>query len=263
MEDSVNAIAVGAPFRVGGSSTIRLWPIVWYEDSAAIYTPEYHVHDNSVWSVGYTRAYKPQCVDRGEAIVALDDQWHQFTHMGVAVPSREERDQALDQAKVLSGPGVGLSCNAVFSEGSKGGRAPWQATPRWLVDTGCGVDLVGKSGIRMRVDKFLHPCQDHISFQTANGRTMAYHKMKGHIPEFDMRVDPYVVEDSPALMSVGVRCMKLGMDLDLKVGQSVSHGQYHHTGRGTRMLKHCTLEHSHFSDRPITSRIQMYSMSRV
>ena len=43
------------------------------------------------------------------------------------------------------------------------------------------------------MDKFLRPCRDHVSFQTANGRTMASHEMDGYIPEFGMRVDPYVV----------------------------------------------------------------------
>ena len=48
MEDVADAIAKDVPFRFGGPSTVRQWPIVWHSDSASIYTPEYQGSDNSI-----------------------------------------------------------------------------------------------------------------------------------------------------------------------------------------------------------------------
>ena len=80
---------------------------------------------------------------------------------------------------------------------------------KWLMDTGCGHDLIGKSkaaslGVDIVQDK------DKIVFQTANGTTSTADSIKYYVNELKETVQPFVLDETPTVLSIGRRCMKMG-----------------------------------------------------
>ena len=87
-----------------------------------------------------------------------------------------------------------------------------QKVDRWLVDTGCGYDLVSKehtAATRRWVRKAVHP----RTFQTANGVTTTDKVARMTVDEFGEEVAPYILDSTPPVLSVGYRCMNLGYSL--------------------------------------------------
>ena len=79
----------------------------------------------------------------------------------------------------------------------------------WLMDTGCGQDLVSqKTSSTMSVTS----AEEHekIDFQTANGRTHSDQVAVTVIPELNESIRANVLADTPSVISIGRRCMKMG-----------------------------------------------------
>jgi hypothetical protein len=79
----------------------------------------------------------------------------------------------------------------------------------WLVDTGCGSDLIEKCEIR-NLKPFVARAAKSITFHTANGPTTATEIVRLFVEEFGEEIKPYILDSTPAVVSVGLRCMKLG-----------------------------------------------------
>ena len=80
---------------------------------------------------------------------------------------------------------------------------------QWIMDTGCGSDLISKAKVEdhnLRRSKAKNP----IQFQTANGNTKGLDIVTMNIVEFDESVEPYVLPDTPSVLSIGRRCMQEG-----------------------------------------------------
>ena len=80
---------------------------------------------------------------------------------------------------------------------------------RWLVDTGCGYDLVSQehaASMKRWVRKAVRP----RSFQTATGITTTDKVARMTVGEFVEEVAPDILGSTPAVLSVGYRCMNLG-----------------------------------------------------
>ena len=80
---------------------------------------------------------------------------------------------------------------------------------QWIMDTGCGSDLISKAKVEdhnLRGSKAKNP----IQFQTANGNTKGLDVVTMNIVEFDESVEPYVLPDTPSVLSIGRRCMQEG-----------------------------------------------------
>ena len=77
----------------------------------------------------------------------------------------------------------------------------------WLVDTGCGHDLVSKADV-YAVKRFLKAAPEVITFQTANGPSVADHVCPLRFDELDEDIEPYVLKDTPSVLSIGFRCME-------------------------------------------------------
>ena len=72
------------------------------------------------------------------------------------------------------------------------------------MDTGCGHDLIGRAKAKsLGVD-------DEIVFQTANGPTSTSDVAEIVVDELDETVKPHVLDETPAVLSIGRRCMKVG-----------------------------------------------------
>ena len=83
---------------------------------------------------------------------------------------------------------------------------------KWLMDTGCGHDLIGKSkaaslGVDTVQDK------DEIVFQTANGTTSTSIPIKYYVNELKETVQPFVLDETPTVLPIGRRSVKMGYSL--------------------------------------------------
>ena len=77
------------------------------------------------------------------------------------------------------------------------------------MDTGCGHDLISKN----RANKLglnIEETDNPMSFFTANAVTSTNDVAKIHFDEFGITHSPYVLEESPSVLSVGKKCMEEG-----------------------------------------------------
>eukprot|EP00972_Heterocapsa_arctica_P023941 3526667-Heterocapsa_arctica.AAC.1 len=70
----------------------------------------------------------------------------------------------------------------------------------WLIDTGCAHDLVSLADVARSGDR-LSPLTQHVNFQTANGGTVSIHNAPMRIAELSEHINPYVLKESPAVLS--------------------------------------------------------------
>ena len=80
---------------------------------------------------------------------------------------------------------------------------------KWLMDTGCGHNLVGlkvasKLGLNPRMSS------EAMTFMTANGITATDQKVDLVIDEMQDTILPFVMEESPSVLSIGKRCAEDG-----------------------------------------------------
>ncbi len=79
----------------------------------------------------------------------------------------------------------------------------------WLVDAGCGHDLIGKNEVASS-GGVCRPTKESLTFNTANGKTVAQEQASYQSTELNEEIDAYVLESTPAVISVGKRCMDMG-----------------------------------------------------
>ena len=73
----------------------------------------------------------------------------------------------------------------------------------WLIDTGCGHDLVGSQEIR-QVKNLVRTAGKALILHTANGPTPAIECIDLWVRELGEHIEPYVLEDTPAVISIGI-----------------------------------------------------------
>eukprot|EP00969_Alexandrium_andersonii_P032839 1433633-Alexandrium_andersonii.AAC.1 len=79
----------------------------------------------------------------------------------------------------------------------------------WLIETGCGRDLVAKAHAMM-LKKWIRKAERPIAFATANGKAEADQILDVFVKEFGQSIKPCILDSTPDVISVGVRCMKHG-----------------------------------------------------
>ena len=79
----------------------------------------------------------------------------------------------------------------------------------WLVDTGCGYDLVSKRETGL-IKRFVSKAKVPITFHTANGPTRTDNVANIHVRELDENITPYVLENTPPVLTAGYRCTEMG-----------------------------------------------------
>ena len=80
----------------------------------------------------------------------------------------------------------------------------------WLVDLGSGSDLVSKGMPRDVNAENCRPAEHPLSLITANGSTEANEVADVKLPALPDAVQPYVLDQTPAVLSVGTRCVEQG-----------------------------------------------------
>ena len=111
------------------------------------------------------------------------------------------------------------------------GSVPTASVKYWLADTGCGYDLVAKKHVAKFTDK-TKQSDNPIMFNTANGNTYATTDILLRVEELDEDVEPYVLDSTPAVLSVGRRCVDFGYAFHWPPG---SHKPYFVTPKGKRI----------------------------
>lgn len=81
------------------------------------------------------------------------------------------------------------------------------------MDTGRGYDLISQRKAK-ELNLDTHEGDDRMVFMVANGITETKEVAKCSIDSFNGEAKPFVLEQSPAVFSVGMRCMKLGYTFD-------------------------------------------------
>ena len=79
----------------------------------------------------------------------------------------------------------------------------------WIADTGSAQDLVCS---KMIPDDVVYHFPEPLELITANGSQSADQQASVHIDCIDKEVHPYVLPDTPAVISVGMRCIQDGWD---------------------------------------------------
>ena len=67
----------------------------------------------------------------------------------------------------------------------------------WLVDTGCGYDIVSKREVAL-TKRFVNKAKLTITFHTANGPTVTENMAYIYVKELDENITPYILKQHPA-----------------------------------------------------------------
>jgi hypothetical protein len=84
---------------------------------------------------------------------------------------------------------------------------PELAKGLWLMDTGCARDLIGKK-MAEGYEKAQLPRP--FTFTTANGSVKSYQSIPMQSQSLECTINPYLLPETPAVLSVGRRCMEEG-----------------------------------------------------
>ena len=87
----------------------------------------------------------------------------------------------------------------------------------WLVDTGCGHDLASITNVKLSKGETKR-LEHAITFQTASGDTPSTHVAPIFFSELNETIEPYVLKETPSVMSVGDRTMHKGCSYIWKAG---------------------------------------------
>ena len=84
-----------------------------------------------------------------------------------------------------------------------------QKKAKFIMDTGCGYDLISHRKAR-ELDLDTYEGEDRMVFMTANGITETRTITDCSVDSFEEDPKPFVLDQTPAVFSVGMRCMKQG-----------------------------------------------------
>ena len=129
------------------------------------------------------------------------------TNTLVTVPSLEIINIFLAEpkrVKLVDGEFVGDPGNTAAPA-----KARLGASDLWLVDTGCGHDLVSANNAKLSKGKKI-TLENQVAFQTANGDAPSTHSSQIFIEELSEMIEPFVLKDTPSVISVDDRTMNEG-----------------------------------------------------
>ena len=108
------------------------------------------------------------------------------------------------------------------------GRGAIVKVKRWIIDTGCGFDLIARALLTGNLS-VIQKALNSIAFNTANGVAPTDEQALIHVEELGQNVRAWVMQRSPAVLSVGLRCMEQGLliHLDCWSDSVLDHGGKH------------------------------------
>ena len=173
----------------------------------------------------------PLRASRVVAVRILDNDWEAFRHLG-NVPGTSERleyqcSMGL-QSMFPTHPSVAACPKGVGAMQSDHGISH---TRRWLIDSGSGWDLVKASNVSHLYDliRTPHYCP---RLWTANGVTKVHQEVPLFIPELNENCVPFVLKNTPDVLTMRRRCMCDGYSF---VWRAKSSKPYFRRPDGTRI----------------------------
>ena len=97
-------------------------------------------------------------------------------------------------------------------------KAPRAEVKYWLSDTSCGYDLVSRKHVSKIADR-IKQSGNPLTFSTANGTTKADEDIFLHLDELDEDIEPFVLPSTPAVLSIGRRCLDHGYSFRWPAGK--------------------------------------------
>ena len=88
-------------------------------------------------------------------------------------------------------------------------RVPNAVISQWLVDTGCGHDLVDKRESES-IHRWKVTAEEPQTFHTAGGPVEATEQMPMFLQDLGATIKPWILDDTPSVLSVGRRCQAEG-----------------------------------------------------
>ena len=85
----------------------------------------------------------------------------------------------------------------------------------WLMDTGCGFDLVDH-GVTAKLKRHVRPVDERLLLNIANGELEVRKQIDLKIPELGEQVTALVLPSTPSVLSIGRRCMREGFRFEWK-----------------------------------------------
>jgi len=140
---------------------------------------------------------------------ALKDDFHKskdYVHLGDVPWGAGDSVVYLSKPSVPFGAPSGTSSRVGPDAAASCGSVPANVIKLWLMDTGCGHDLVSERDLKQHS----HKCRladKPITFNTAGGPSPSKKTVKISVDELSETVDPYVLKSTPAVLSIGERCM--------------------------------------------------------
>jgi len=182
------------------------WSVIWDTNGETwvIFTrpPEETFLDEDGCSVNDS----PYVLKREDAIVVLDGLWDSFIHVG-DVPGLTERDEHGSKLTWAAAPFWNdPSAAAGVTTTKTGGKSK---NTRWLIDSGCGWDLVDKRNVT-HLGNLMESISVGPKLWTANGVVQPDSQVPIFIPVLGTTYVPLVMQDSPDVLSLGRRCMEEG-----------------------------------------------------
>lgn len=95
---------------------------------------------------------------------------------------------------------------------------------KFIMDAGCGYDLISQRKAK-ELNLNTYEGDDRMVFMTANGITETKEVAKCSVDSFNEEAKPFVLAQSQAVFSVGMRCMKLGYTICLATERATIHDQ--------------------------------------
>ena len=100
--------------------------------------------------------------------------------------------------------GVKTTGSRQRSSGKPGGFGKIES---WVFDSGAGPELMSRC---LANKKSVKKAEETLTFWTANGRTNTAQVCEEKLSVLNEKVKAYLLKDTPAILSLGVRCMQLG-----------------------------------------------------
>ena len=152
---------------------------------------------------------KQRPVERSANVVAPEDMLRHGTRLDI--PQAEHR-ALLSAARLAAELDTSLPLAFVVVAKSRRWRKPevcYLAPPTWLADTGSGHDLVDSSVVECDAG-LINPRGSEIGLCTANGSCYPRGTLRMAVPELGEFIEALVLDSTPSVLSVGLRCMEYG-----------------------------------------------------
>ena len=91
---------------------------------------------------------------------------------------------------------------------------------QWLIDTGSGHDLIGRSSVPSKHLQSARPAPEQNTLNTANGPTRVTQVVDVTIGALATEASPLLLADSPPVISVGRRCTHEGYGFHWEPGEA-------------------------------------------